>query len=191
MNWPISIISMKVTQQIARHLREIHHGKNWTWSWMNTHLKDKTWEQATTQIHDMNTIATLVNHMHFYVQNVIRVLEGGKLEGTDKDSFEYPPIKNQHDWENMLNRTWNDAERLAVLIEQMPEEQLWDNIAEEKYGNFYRNLHGIIEHNHYHLGQIVLIKKLLQQSWNRLVIKDLCSKLEEVQARNPLKWNLK
>jgi len=32
---------------------------------------------------------------------------------------------------------------------------------EEKYGNYYRNFHGIIEHCHYHLGQIVLIKKML------------------------------
>jgi hypothetical protein len=29
----------------------------------------------------------------------------------------------------------------------------------EKYGNYYRNIHGIIEHIHYHLGQIVLIEK--------------------------------
>ena len=40
---------------------------------------------------------------------------------------------------------------------------LWETFADEKYGHYYRNLHGIIEHTHYHLGQIVLIKKLLQQ----------------------------
>ena len=34
----------------------------------------------------------------------------------------------------------------------------------EKYGNYYRNLHGVIEHAHYHLGQIALIKKMFQNS---------------------------
>jgi len=30
-----------------------------------------------------------------------------------------------------------------------------------KYGNYFRNIVGVIEHIHYHLGQIVLIKKIL------------------------------
>ena len=34
----------------------------------------------------------------------------------------------------------------------------------EKYGTYYRNFHGLIEHAHYHLGQIVLIKKLVAAS---------------------------
>jgi len=50
-----------------------------------------------------------------------------------------------------------------VLIEQLPESQLWVTFSQEKYGNYYRNLHGIIEHIHYHLGQIVLIKKIILQ----------------------------
>ena len=63
----------------------------------------------------------------------------------------------------MLAKTWSDAETLANLIEQLPESRLWEDFSDNKYGNYYRNLHGIIEHCHYHLGQIVLIKKLLQQ----------------------------
>jgi len=50
------------------------------------------------------------------------------------------------------------------LIEQLPEAKLGEIFSEEKYGTYYRNIHGIIEHTHYHLGQIVLIKKILLQS---------------------------
>lgn len=53
------------------------------------------------------------------------------------------------------------AEAAARIIEQLPESQLWETFADEKYGNYYRNLHGAIEYAHYHLGQIVLVKKLL------------------------------
>ncbi len=49
-------------------------------------------------------------------------------------------------------------------IEQLPESKLWETFSDEKYGNYYRNIHGIIEHSHYHLGQIVLIKKILLQA---------------------------
>jgi hypothetical protein len=62
-----------------------------------------------------------------------------------------------------LNETWVDAENFATLVEQLPENKLGETFTDEKYGNYYRNLHGIIEHAHYHLGQIVLIKKLLTQ----------------------------
>ena len=32
------------------------------------------------------------------------------------------------------------------------------------HGNYYRNLHSIIEHTYYHLGQISLIKKILNEA---------------------------
>ena len=64
----------------------------------------------------------------------------------------------------MLDKTWRDAENFAGLVEQLPEHKLWEDFTDKKYGNYYSNIHGIIEHNHYHLGQIVLIKKILLQA---------------------------
>ena len=101
--------------------------------------------------------------MTYYVRSVPNVLQGNPLDAHDKYSFDLPPIQSQADWENLLAKTWSDAETFASLIEQLPESRLWDDFSDNKYGSYYRNLHGIIEHCHYHLGQIVLIKKLLQQ----------------------------
>lgn len=71
------------------------------------------------------------------------------------------PKPKIEDWENMLQKIWTDAETLGQLVAQMPDEKLWTDFKDNKYGNYYRNLHGIIEHAHYHLGQIVLLKKLV------------------------------
>ncbi len=65
------------------------------------------------------------------------------------------------DWENLLEKTWSDAENLALAIEQMTESQLWKHFVNEKWGNYYRCLHGPIEHCHYHLGQIAVLKTIL------------------------------
>lgn len=154
---------MILTAQIAKHFREVHFGVNWTWSNLKDNLADVTWEQATTQVHGLNTIAALVFHIHYFVGVTLKVLQGGPLEGSDKYSFDLPPIQSQEDWENLLAKVWADAETYANLIEQLPEQQLWEVFSQEKYGNYYRNLHGIIEHAHYHLGQIVVIKKILAQ----------------------------
>ncbi len=152
---------MNLTEQIAKHLREIYFGGNWTSSNLKDNLADVTWQQASTEVYSFNTIATLVYHINYYVSAVLKVLQGEPLDASDKYSFDHPAILSQEDREKLLDKTWTDAESFASLIEQLPERKLWENLSDDKYGNFYRNIHGIIEHAHYHLGQIVLIKKIL------------------------------
>ncbi|MBN9400241.1 MAG: DUF1572 domain-containing protein ['Candidatus Kapabacteria' thiocyanatum] len=152
---------MTLTRHIAKHFREIHFGGNWTCSNMKDQLADVTWEQAITKVHTFNTIATLAYHANYYVDAVLKVVRGGPLDADDNYSFDHPPITSQEDWQRLLDKSWRDAENLAAWIETMPEHMLWENIADEKYGIYFRNIHGIIEHTHYHLGQIALIKKLL------------------------------
>jgi hypothetical protein len=93
---------------------------------------------------------------------VLNVLQGNSLNASDKYSFDHPPVLSHEDWEKLLAKTWNDAKNFANLVEKLPESKLAEIFADEKYGTYYRNILGVIEHTHYHLGQIVIIKKLLQ-----------------------------
>ena len=154
---------MNLPSQLARHFREVHFGGNWTASCLVDHLAGVSWQQATSKIDSLNTIAALVFHMNYYVSAVLPVFEGGILDAHDKFSFSHPPIQSQEDWEKLVKKTRDDAENFASLVEQLPETRLWENFAGDKYGNYYRNIQGIIEHTHYHLGQVVLVKKLLLQ----------------------------
>lgn len=155
---------MNTTVQIAKHLRDVHFGGNWTTVNLRDSLADVTWQQATTQVYSLNTIATLLFHINYYVSEVLKVLEGGPLLASDKYSFDCPPIRSQEDWDQLRNKAWDDAERFAVLLEQLPDSRLGDFFEQEKYGSYYRNMHGLIEHTHYHLGQIVLLKRIIAQS---------------------------
>jgi uncharacterized damage-inducible protein DinB len=152
---------MTAPQQIAKHFNEVYFGGNWTFSNMKDQLADVSWEQAITKVHSFNTIATLVYHISYFVDSMTGVLKGGPLEGKDELSFDHPSVQSQDDWEQFLDKVWNKAEDLTELITQLPEDQLWQTFTDEKYGIYYRNLHGIIEHTHYHLGQIAIIKKLV------------------------------
>lgn len=62
-----------------------------------------------------------------------------------------------------MDKTWADAEALASLIERLPEERLSEYFVDQKYGTYYRCLLGPIEHAYYHLGQIAMIKAMLQR----------------------------
>lgn len=152
---------MSINKEVAKQLRQVHFGGNWTSVNLKETLTDVHWQQATQKVLNFNTIAVLVFHMNYYIDAVMKVLQGEPLTAKDKYSFDHRPIESAADWESMKEKLWKDAEAFALLIENLPDNKLQDIFIDEKYGNYYRNLSGIIEHCHYHLGQIVIIKKLL------------------------------
>ena len=151
---------MNAAQRIAADFREMYTDGNWTCTNLRDMVKDVPWQQAMIKPHGLNSLLALVYHIHYYVRVVTRVLQGGPLSGSDKESYNHPPISSQEEWEQFLGTVWMEGEEFARLVEQLPEERLWENFANEKYGNYYRNLNNIIKHTHYHLGQIPIIKKL-------------------------------
>lgn len=154
---------MSLPTQLAKHLRDVHFGGNWTVSNLRDCLADVTWQQAVTKVSSFNTIATLAFHINYFIDVTAKVLKGGPLDAHDKYSFSHPPINSESDWQAMLAKVWADAEAFAALVEQLPEERLWEHFVDVKYGTYYRNIQGIIEHTHYHLGQIAILKKMVQQ----------------------------
>lgn len=153
---------MTSAQQLAKHFRDVFFGGNWTWVNLKETVADITWQQATEKIQSLNTIAALVFHINYYVAAILNVLQGDPLDAHDKYSFDVPAIQSEDEWQQLLTQTFDNAEQLTVLIEQLPESRLNEIFADEKYGTYYRNLMGVTEHTHYHLGQIALLKKIRQ-----------------------------
>ena len=153
---------MNSTAQLAKHFREVYYGGNWTWSNLKDQLADITWEEATTKIDSFNTIAALTYHIDYFVVAINNVLKGTPLNSKDELSFDHPPINSKEDWEKLLRSVWENADAFVKLVEQLPDSKLEEIFVHEKYGIYYRNLLGLIEHTHYHLGQIAIIKKLVR-----------------------------
>ncbi|MCB0705325.1 MAG: DinB family protein [Saprospiraceae bacterium] len=153
---------MENSNQLAARLREVLLSGKWI---ANTNYKDQlsnvTWKQATQKIGTLNTIAGLTYHVNYYLAGILNVFEGGALEIRDKYSFDLPPITSKEDWENMLNEFRTNAEAFASQVERMSDQQLDAIFVDEKYGDYRRNIEGLIEHSYYHLGQISLIRKMI------------------------------
>ncbi len=152
---------MPLPSQIASQLRAVHFGGNWTSVNFRDTLIDLDWQVAIKKIDNMNSIATLICHATYYVAVLLKVLQGGPLDAKDEYSFQLPVIHSQEDWGQILATAWKNAEEAAALIEKIPESKLAEPFTDEKYGTYYRNMAGITEHLHYHLGQIVYLKKLI------------------------------
>ncbi|NBC58310.1 MAG: DUF1572 domain-containing protein, partial [Bacteroidetes bacterium] len=105
----------------------------------------------------------LAQHIHYYINGVKNAFLKGKLDIKDKYSFDFPEIASQAEWKAFLNKFWKDTEELAKHIEKFDDEQLKLSFVEKKYGTNCQNINALIEHAYYHLGQIVLIKKQINQ----------------------------
>lgn len=151
---------MSITKQIAKQLRQVHFGGNWTAVNLKDTLAGIDFRMATKKIQDFNTIAALVFHINYYIGTVSKVLHGQPLDAHDKFSFDVPAINSDAEWQQLVDRIMTEAEAFASDIEKLDDSKLSENLADPKYGNFYRNLTGIIEHTHYHLGQILFLKKM-------------------------------
>ena len=152
---------MNSSKELARQFREAAFGGNWTSVNLKSSLQDVSWKMANTKTSNLNTIAALTHHMTYYFKPVRKVLEGGQLIASDKESWELPDISDEDDWQQFKKEILLEAEQFADAIENYPSDGLKQPFMDEKYGNYFRNISGIIEHLHYHLGQINLIKKLL------------------------------
>ncbi|MBK8847534.1 MAG: DUF1572 family protein [Bacteroidetes bacterium] len=153
---------MNSTGQLSKHLYEVYFGGNWTWVNLRDTLSEVTVEEATTKQEHFNTIVALVYHIHYFVMAITKVLNNEELDSNDKFSFNHPTINTREEWEHFLQSVYAGARQLCKKIEAIEEARLGEIFVKEKYGTYYRNILGLIEHIHYHLGQIVIIKKLLK-----------------------------
>jgi len=150
---------------IASRLREVLLNGHWI---ANTNYMEQilnvNWRQATQKVDNLNTIAALTYHINYYLVGLLSAFEKGKLEISDRFSFDLPPINSESEWDKMVTDFLSNSEKFADRVEQM-EDNIFDQpFIDEKYGTFLRNIEGVIEHSYYHLGQISLIRKMIMQN---------------------------
>ena len=149
---------------IAGRLREVLLNGHWI---ANTNYKEQllgiSWQQAIQKVGSLNTIAALTYHINYYLEGLLNAFESGKLEISDKYSFDLPPIRSEADWNKLVTAFLANSEKFARSVEQMDESLFDQPFVDEKYGSYLRNIEGVIEHSYYHLGQISLIKKMILQ----------------------------
>lgn len=152
---------------IAGRLREVLLNGTWI---ANTnykkHITSINWEIATHKVGDLNSIAALTFHINYYLDGLIRAFETGKLDISDKYSFDLSPIQSEEEWQNLVERFLKNAETFVTIVENM-EDNIFDQpFIDEKYGTVIRNIEGVIEHSYYHLGQISLLRKMVEGGGN-------------------------
>lgn len=156
---------MNLNESLAQRFEEVYLNGRWI---ANTNfqdmLRDVSLEEANTQIGNLNTIGLLSFHIHYYIKGILDFFENGQLTISDAKSFDAPRLVTEEQWSVLKENISQDAELLSVHIRKLNEDQLHSNFVKAAYGDYARNINGLIEHAYYHLGQIALLKKMIKSA---------------------------
>lgn len=154
---------MESSKRLADRFEDVFLSGKWIANTnINEVLSDISWQEANTKIGSLNTIGLLTFHLNYYVQGVLQVLQGGELTIRDKFSFDAPPIESVDEWEDVKKNFFSNVRQFSARIHELSEADLARPFVKEEYGDYRRNIEGMIEHTYYHFGQISLLKKLVR-----------------------------
>jgi uncharacterized damage-inducible protein DinB len=155
---------MSETARIADQLRRAFSGEAWHGDSLLQILDGITAAQASARpVKHAHTIWELVLHITAWDNAVRRRLAGEAVALSDEQNF--PPVMDPS--EGAWRRTVEHAQRVHnELIEAaaaFPDGRLSEKVPgklnEPDWYDFYYMLHGVVQHELYHAGQIALLKK--------------------------------
>ena len=108
-----------------------------------------------------NTIEMLLNHLTYWNKVMMQRVNGIKIEVPESNGFDKSSMLTDAQWQELKQDNIRSAHELAAAIRAVPEDRLTEPILPD-YSSTYKNFQGTVEHVHYHLGQMVMLKKLVR-----------------------------
>ena len=151
---------MSEIRRIKSQLRRAFEGEAWHGPSVLELLKDVTAEQAAAHpIGGAHSIWELALHIATWERFVRRrIVEATALEPTDDENF--PTVHDTSDaaWHAAVEEIRQNHAALLETVGGLDDEKLPEIVSGKPYSVYFM-LHGVIQHNLYHAGQIALLKK--------------------------------
>ncbi len=117
-------------------------------------------EQAYKSNVHIRSICELVRHMTSWKIFAVERLKGhSDFEITEKENWKMDSSDNPLIWNEILDDLKESHDQLIKMLENINDEKLSEEVDGKAY-DFYTLLHGVMQHDLYHAGEIVLLSKL-------------------------------
>ena len=138
-------------------------GEAWHGPAVETLLADLDAARAAARpVPGAHSIWELVQHMTVWLETIRRRLEENRaIELTPEEDWAAVRDTSEKAWQGLLERHRRAAEELRRLMAGLDDARLEQGVVGKEY-NAYIMLHGIVQHELYHTGQIALLKKALE-----------------------------
>ncbi len=147
-------------ERIVDQLQRAFDGKAWHGPSVMALLSDVDADQAAARpLKERHTIWELVLHINAWRDKVRRVLGGEKMESLPEEE-DWPPVDDtsEEGWIEAVEELKRVHDDLLEAVSGFSESRLDVTVPGASY-SFYNMLHGLVQHDLYHAGQIAILKK--------------------------------
>lgn len=151
-------------QEIQRLIQLFEKGYNGS-PWIDVNLVDVlqevTPEQAIKKLYpDANSIWEITNHIISWRENVLQRVQGVEVN-TPYHNYFIPIQKGASTWHQTLKKLEASQKEWISFLKKMKESDL-DKLYKPNKMNYYEHIQGILQHDVYHLGQIVMLLRFIE-----------------------------
>ena len=151
---------MKETSRIGGLFMNLYNGHPWLDVTIVDTLKTISWEQAAAKVHPhLNSIWQIVIHMVSWRLNVRKRVNGEVIKTPENNYIQDHPQISEESWLHLLDELETSQQEWISFL-QHADDSMLEGIYTVNKMSYYEQIHGILQHDAYHLGQIVLLAKM-------------------------------
>jgi uncharacterized damage-inducible protein DinB len=147
-------------RKIRSLIKSCYTGPAWHGPAVLEAIQDIDYTITGTRINDSHNIIELVHHMASWKVFISKKLEGdGDFDVTGEFNWRKIEQPSEKDWLAAKKRLDDAHEHLMAQLKHTKDAILLEGVPGRSY-NYFFLLTGIVNHDLYHLGQILLLKKM-------------------------------
>lgn len=147
------------TSRIINMLQNTYNGAAWHGASVMEILNNISARQAFQSSEDIHRICELVQHITAWRTFAIKRLEGDRYyEISQNENWKEFTIQDESAWEKIKNELAESQRDLIAALEKKNDDLLNEEVEGKAY-DYYTLIHGVIQHDLYHLGEIALLAK--------------------------------
>jgi len=154
---------MTESERITRLFRGLFDGDPWLDVQILATLQGINAQQAGRRIAEgRNTIWEIVNHLTSWRRNILDRLKGKFIPSPEHNYILPVEDTSEEAWQRAQRELRDSQEEWLRYLEGLSDEDLDRTGSGKDKTPYYYYIHGMLQHDAYHLGQIVLLAKLLK-----------------------------
>lgn len=152
---------MKQVELLAKEFQKLFNGASWIDVNIVATLASLNAEQAAAKpFGNVNSIWEIVNHLANWREAVLKRINGVDFPSPENNFFEPLADISPKAWTETLQRLNESQKAWSALLHKMNDSDLEEQSVQRKQTK-YELISGILQHDAYHLGQVVILKKFV------------------------------
>lgn len=150
---------MKETARLKKMFADLYAGDPWLDVTLVGTLSKINARQAAHKINPgWNSIWEIANHLIAWRENVLERVKGKTLPTPSHNYFGPVADTSEAEWQLTQQKLDRSQQAWLTFLDQIREEKM-EKVYSINHMTYADHIHGILQHDAYHLGQIVMLAK--------------------------------